>query len=73
MLHPTGKTNPLPQSLSTPHLTLAIGPEGGFSETESQCAQQAQFQLLALGPRILRTETATAAAVSLAQWLWGDW
>ncbi|HET8850818.1 MAG TPA: 16S rRNA (uracil(1498)-N(3))-methyltransferase, partial [Marinobacter sp.] len=26
----------------------------------------------ALGPRVLRTETAPVAAIALCQWLWGD-
>ncbi|NHN38710.1 16S rRNA (uracil(1498)-N(3))-methyltransferase [Pseudomaricurvus alcaniphilus] len=53
-------------------VTLAIGPEGGFSDTEIERALALQFQPLALGPRVLRTETAPVAAISILQFLWGD-
>lgn len=52
---------------------LLIGPEGGFSQQELSLANEG-YQLfpLALGPRILRTETAGMAAISILQSLWGD-
>ncbi len=53
-------------------VTLLSGPEGGFSQTERDCAQAAGFAPIRLGPRILRTETAVLAAVSAIQTLWGD-
>ncbi|MGR6034153.1 MAG: 16S rRNA (uracil(1498)-N(3))-methyltransferase [Candidatus Nitrosoglobus sp.] len=53
-------------------LTLLIGPEGGLNETEIKQAQQADFTGVRLGPRILRTETATVAALASLQLLWGD-
>jgi 16S rRNA (uracil1498-N3)-methyltransferase len=53
-------------------LKLLIGPEGGLSDTELAAATAAGFEVAALGPRILRTETAPVAALSLAQYLWGD-
>ena len=52
---------------------LIIGPEGGFTAEEAETARLAGFQLSALGPRILRAETATLAAVTLVQYLYGDW
>lgn len=55
-----------------PKVCLLIGPEGGFSESELDDAQLAGFQVASLGPRVLRTETATIAAISVAQSLWGD-
>ncbi len=51
---------------------IVIGPEGGFSETETTRATARGFHLLGLGPRILRAETASVAAVTLCQFLWGD-
>ena len=51
---------------------LLIGPEGGLSTAESGAAQAAGFAAVRLGPRILRTETASVAALSLLQGLWGD-
>lgn len=53
-------------------VTLAIGPEGGFSPEEIDLAGKAGFYPIKLGPRILRTETAALAAVSIVQNLWGD-
>jgi len=35
-------------------------------------AEAAGFTLAALGPRILRADTAAVTAVTLAQFLWGD-
>lgn len=52
---------------------LIIGPEGGFTAEEAETAHRAGFQLSSLGPRILKAETAALAAVTLAQYLFGDW
>ena len=53
-------------------LLLVIGPEGGFSLDEVAEARTNGFRSVRLGKRILRTETAAMAALSLAQFLWGD-
>lgn len=53
-------------------LTLAVGPEGGFSEAEVALMQRAGFLGLRLGPRILRTETAGLAAIAALQARFGD-
>ena len=53
-------------------LCLLIGPEGGFSDREYEDAGVAGFGAVSIGPRILRTETAALAALSIAQQLWGD-
>lgn len=54
-------------------LTLLIGPEGGLSDTEiEQAMQHNQFRPVALGPRVLRTETAPIVALTAVQLLWGD-
>lgn len=58
--------------LPTGDITLLIGPEGGFNPLEISSAKQAHFQEISLGPRILRTETATIAAISVLQALLGD-
>ncbi len=52
--------------------TLLIGPEGGLSDTEIQAAETKGFMPLKLGDRVLRTETAPIAALSIMQYLWGD-
>jgi 16S rRNA (uracil1498-N3)-methyltransferase len=46
-------------------LLFAIGPEGGFTGDELVIARAAGWQLVSLGPRILRVET---AAIALAAW-----
>ena len=51
---------------------LVIGPEGGFSKEELQLAEQCGFLRLRLGPRVLRTETASLVALSLLQGKLGD-
>lgn len=53
-------------------LTLAVGPEGGFSESELAHLQANGFQGVRMGPRILRTETAGVAALAVLQALGGD-
>lgn len=64
------------QSLNTmtkpARVALMIGPEGGLSADEINAAETAGFLPVALGPRVLRTETAPVAAMALCQWLWGD-
>jgi len=53
-------------------VTLLSGPEGGFSEKERELAISAGFIPVRMGKRILRTETASLAALSAVQMLWGD-
>jgi len=51
---------------------LLIGPEGGLSDDEIQRAEACGLSPLSLGPRVLRTETAPIAALSVLQFQWGD-
>ena len=53
-------------------LALLNGPEGGFDPREAAAAQAKGFEAIALGPRVLRTETAAAAGLALVQARWGD-
>jgi 16S rRNA (uracil1498-N3)-methyltransferase len=46
-------------------VTVAVGPEGGFTDAEVQVALAAGWEQLSLGPRILRVETAALAAAVL--------
>lgn len=46
-------------------VALLIGPEGGFSEEEVAQCSKAGAQIVTLGPRILRTETAAIVAAAL--------
>ncbi|MBE8189444.1 MAG: 16S rRNA (uracil(1498)-N(3))-methyltransferase [Candidatus Thioglobus sp.] len=52
--------------------TILIGPEGGLSEAEISNAVAANYQPLLLGKRVLRTETASLAAIANMQLLWGS-
>lgn len=53
-------------------VSLFIGPEGGFDAGEIRAARDAGAQIVHLGPRILRTETAATAALAMIQAAWGD-
>ena len=53
---------------------VLIGPEGGFAEEErALLMKQPNILRLALGPRILRADTAGVAALALVQAALGDW
>lgn len=53
-------------------LFLVIGPEGGFSREEIERLKAGGAVIVNLGPRILRSDTAAAAAITLVQAAWGD-
>lgn len=59
-------------TLTIASAALLIGPEGGLSKREIKAAEQCGFAALQLGPRVLRTETAPLAAITLLQHSWGD-
>jgi len=61
----------LPADLPAP-IALLIGPEGGFSEDEIAACVTAGMTPVSLGPRILRAETASLAALALLQQRYGD-
>jgi 16S rRNA (uracil1498-N3)-methyltransferase len=54
------------------NIVLLIGPEGGFSGEEVSASVEKGFIEASLGPRILRTETAPIAAISILQYELGD-
>jgi 16S rRNA (uracil1498-N3)-methyltransferase len=58
--HPGGGR--IPEVEGGLNVTIAIGPEGGFTDTEIAGAEQAGYQRIGLGPTILRVETAALAA-----------
>jgi 16S rRNA (uracil1498-N3)-methyltransferase len=53
-------------------MTLAAGPEAGFSAEEEAAFVRAGFVPAKLGPRVLRTETAALAALAALNALAGD-
>jgi 16S rRNA (uracil1498-N3)-methyltransferase len=63
-----------PLQLAAGHSTvvLIVGPEGGFSKAEEELAASHGVQLASMGARVLRTETAPLAALSILQFQKGD-
>jgi len=53
-------------------IEIAVGPEGGFTAEESDAMRVTGYAGVALGPRILRAETAAVAAVAWLQTRFGD-
>ena len=53
-------------------VVVAIGPEGGLSHTEARAAEAAGAELVSMGSRILRTETAGLVACSALLYAAGD-
>lgn len=65
---------PLGDVAAPPPAAILIGPEGGFSEQEAAQLRARPFLVSAsLGPRLLRADTAAAAAIALWQTAQGDW
>ena len=55
-------------------LAVLIGPEGGFAGEEREALlKRPNVVRIALGPRILRADTAAVAALALVQAVLGDW
>jgi 16S rRNA (uracil1498-N3)-methyltransferase len=69
---PLASSNLQPHGQNVKKIFVMLGPEGGFSSAEIKRIFAHGFQAVALGPRILRAETATVAAVTLVQYLFGD-
>ncbi|MDE2497098.1 MAG: 16S rRNA (uracil(1498)-N(3))-methyltransferase [Xanthomonadaceae bacterium] len=72
MLHPGGTVRLRNLASAPTNVMLAVGPEGGFSGNDLAALRQAGFSELALGPRVLRTETAGLAALAALQAVCGD-
>ncbi|NMA85898.1 MAG: 16S rRNA (uracil(1498)-N(3))-methyltransferase [Tissierellia bacterium] len=51
---------------------LIIGPEGGFEEDEIEALKEINGQIISLGPRILRTETAGLVVSSIVLYEFGS-
>jgi 16S rRNA (uracil1498-N3)-methyltransferase len=71
LLSPVGRLNARELALSG-SATLLVGPEGGLSPGEQDLALGAGFEQVRMGPRILRTETAAIAALTILQHDYGD-
>ena len=62
----------LSQVQETSNATILIGPEGGLTEKEVSDSEFAGYQSVHIGKRVLRTETASLAAIANMQLLWGS-
>jgi 16S rRNA (uracil1498-N3)-methyltransferase len=51
-------------------IVLMIGPEGGHSPEEEAQAEAAGYQIVSLGERVLRTETAGIVAITVVHSIW---
>jgi 16S rRNA (uracil1498-N3)-methyltransferase len=57
---------------SPQRIAVIVGPEGGLTSEEVTCALKCGFIPVSLGRRIVRTETAGLAILSILQFYWGD-
>jgi len=60
------------KAASLEEIALLVGPEGGLTEQEASFAMDNHFSRMALGPRILRAETAPLAALAILSYQFGD-
>jgi 16S rRNA (uracil1498-N3)-methyltransferase len=67
MAYEAERRRTLPAALvdATPTVSLFVGPEGGYEPNEAAAAEAAGAQLITLGPRVLRTETASPVLAAL--------
>ena len=62
----------MPAATAVPSITLAVGPEGGWTGEEAAAFAKSGWQPATLGPRILRAETAILASLAIVQSLMMD-
>ena len=72
MLEPDAGSTLFTAAGAAESITLLVGPEGGLSSLEADIAARSGFTPCRLGPRILRTETASLAAIAALQAIAGD-
>jgi 16S rRNA (uracil1498-N3)-methyltransferase len=61
-----------PEDIAARQITAVIGAEGGWEDAEIETARAAGFQIVTLGGRILRAETAAVAIAAILQHRFGD-
>lgn len=71
-LNPTAEKHMTQLPVTKDGVRLLIGPEGGLSDSEVYQTQEQGFFDVALGPRVLRTETAALATLAILQAQYGD-
>ena len=65
VMHPSGEPFHHETLLPATDVLAIIGPEGGFTDEEVAAAAEQGCQVVSLGPRILRVETAALAMATL--------
>lgn len=70
--HTTPLTNVLAHAAPEESILLITGPEGGISSGEAKRAREKGAQIVTLGPRILRAETAALAALAVSLYQTGE-
>lgn len=66
--------NDITTEISNKPIAILVGPEGGFSDDEHKwLSKQEHIYSISLGPRIMRSETASIAVLSALQATIGDW
>jgi 16S rRNA (uracil1498-N3)-methyltransferase len=60
-----------PSTVNT-NISLYIGPEGGWDESETKFINDNNVKSINMGKRILRSETASISALSIIQYKYGD-
>lgn len=58
--------------ISDKNISIIIGPEGGFEDSEIKKLVEINSKIVTLGPRILRTETAGFTAIAITMYELGD-
>lgn len=75
LLHPSPDSTPLSEfcdGLPPRTVHLAVGPQSGFTPDEMQAHRRAGWRLAALGPRVLRADTAGTIAAAILLHRWAD-
>ncbi len=75
IFHPGNRSTPfdrLKQEDFSRRVTVLVGPESGFAQEEVGAASEAGYQVISLGGRILRTETAGPVVCALIMNLLGE-
>ena len=75
MLDPSGQQGALACKLrgrAPTSVALVVGPEGGWDSEERAITEASNGTTVAFGPRVLRADTAGAAAMAVLQHAWGD-
>jgi 16S rRNA (uracil1498-N3)-methyltransferase len=72
ILDPQAQTSLSSVAVINNAVSILVGPEGGFSDEEMELALKNGVTAVSLGPRVLRTESAGPAAITILQTIAGD-